>query len=113
MGDRLGNVRWWDVTNGQSSSFNTHREGIRRIKFSPVVPGDRSLGRIAVLFNDNTYSVFDLVSEKSSIFCFFSYLVFVNYVATYFRYIIKHSKLELKSKLSLDISAIKKLFILG
>ncbi|XP_071693152.1 uncharacterized protein [Rutidosis leptorrhynchoides] len=63
MGDRLGNVRWWDVTNGQSSSFSTHREGIRRIKFSPVVPGDRSLGRIAVLFNDNTFSVFDLDSQ--------------------------------------------------
>lgn len=83
MGDRLGNIRWWDVTTGQSSSFNTHREGIRRIKFSPVVPGDRSLGRIAVLFNDNTFSVFDLVSEKSSMSCFFSYLVFVSYVATY------------------------------
>ncbi|KAL6974165.1 hypothetical protein U1Q18_028348 [Sarracenia purpurea var. burkii] len=47
MGDRSGNIRWWDVTTGQSSSFNTHREGIRRIKFSPVVPGDRSRGRIA------------------------------------------------------------------
>ncbi|KAL8239747.1 hypothetical protein R6Q59_016314 [Mikania micrantha] len=62
MGDRTGNIRWWDVTTGQSSSFNTHREGIRRIKFSPVVPGDRSRGRIAVLFNDNTFSVFDLDS---------------------------------------------------
>ncbi|KAK9055097.1 hypothetical protein SSX86_026177 [Deinandra increscens subsp. villosa] len=63
MGDKLGNVRWWDVTTGQSSSFSTHREGIRRIKFSPVVSGDRSLGRIAVLFNDNTFSVFDLDSQ--------------------------------------------------
>ncbi|XP_076936637.1 uncharacterized protein LOC143603842 [Bidens hawaiensis] len=63
MGDKLGNVRWWDVTTGQSSSFSTHREGIRRIKFSPVVLGDRSLGRIAVLFNDNTFSVFDLDSQ--------------------------------------------------
>nr|XP_043621964.1 WD repeat-containing protein 11-like [Erigeron canadensis] len=63
MGDKSGNVRWWDVVTGQSSSFNTHREGIRRIKFSPVVPGDRSLGRIAVLFNDNTFSVFDLDSQ--------------------------------------------------
>ncbi|XP_031097706.1 WD repeat-containing protein 11-like [Ipomoea triloba] len=62
MGDRLGNIRWWDVVTGQSSSFNTHREGIRRIKFSPVVPGDRSRGRIAVLFYDNTFSVFDLDS---------------------------------------------------
>ncbi|KAJ0752006.1 putative transcription factor WD40-like family [Helianthus annuus] len=62
MGDRSGNIRWWDVTTGQSSSFNTHREGIRRIKFSPVVPGDRSRGRIAVLFNDNTFAVFDLDS---------------------------------------------------
>ncbi|KAG9156624.1 hypothetical protein Leryth_006611 [Lithospermum erythrorhizon] len=60
MGDRSGNIRWWDVTTGQSSSFNTHREGIRRIKFSPVVPGDRSRGRIAVLFYDNTFSVYDL-----------------------------------------------------
>lgn len=64
MGDRSGNIRWWDVTTGQSSSFNTHREGIRRIKFSPVVPGDRSRGRIAVLFYDNTFSVFDLVSQR-------------------------------------------------
>ncbi|CAI9758945.1 unnamed protein product [Fraxinus pennsylvanica] len=63
MGDRSGNIRWWDVTTGQSSSFNTHREGVRRIKFSPVVPGDRSRGRIAVLFYDNTFSVFDLDSS--------------------------------------------------
>jgi hypothetical protein len=63
MGDRSGSIRWWDVTTGQSSSFNTHREGIRRIKFSPVVPGDRSRGRIAVLFYDNTFSVFDLDSQ--------------------------------------------------
>ncbi|CAK7345444.1 unnamed protein product [Dovyalis caffra] len=60
MGDRSGNIRWWDVTTGHSSSFNTHKEGIRRIKFSPVVPGDRSRGLIAVLFYDNTFSVFDL-----------------------------------------------------
>lgn len=64
MGDRLGNIRWWDVTTGQSSAFNSHRDGIRRIKFSPVVTGDRSRGRVAVLFNDNTFSVFDLVSLK-------------------------------------------------
>ncbi|KAE7998910.1 hypothetical protein FH972_003405 [Carpinus fangiana] len=63
MGDRSGNIRWWDVTTGYSSSFNTHREGIRRIKFSPVVAGDRSRGRIAVLFYDNTFSVFDLDSQ--------------------------------------------------
>ncbi|XP_006646857.2 WD repeat-containing protein 11-like [Oryza brachyantha] len=62
MGDRSGNIRWWDVTTGLSSSFSTHREGIRRIKFSPVVPGDRSRGRIAVLFYDNTFSIFDLDS---------------------------------------------------
>jgi hypothetical protein len=62
MGDRSGNIRWWDVTTGLSSSFSTHREGIRRIKFSPVVHGDRSRGRIAVLFYDNTFSIFDLVS---------------------------------------------------
>ncbi|KAK6941674.1 hypothetical protein RJ641_027051 [Dillenia turbinata] len=62
MGDRSGNIRWWDVTTGHSSSFNTHREGIRRIKFSTVVPGDHSRGRIAVLFYDNTFSVFDLDS---------------------------------------------------
>ncbi|KAK7264903.1 hypothetical protein RJT34_32516 [Clitoria ternatea] len=62
MGDRIGNIRWWDVTTGHSSSFNTHREGIRRIKFSPFVPGDHSRGRIAVLFHDNTFSVFDLDS---------------------------------------------------
>lgn len=62
MGDRLGYIRWWDVTSGLSSSFYTHKEGIRRIKFSPVVPGDRSRGRIAVLFYDNSFSIFDLVS---------------------------------------------------
>ncbi|VFQ67396.1 unnamed protein product [Cuscuta campestris] len=62
LGDRSGNIRWWDVNTGQSSSFNTHREGVRRIKFSPVVPGDRSRGRIAVLFYDNTFSVYDLDS---------------------------------------------------
>ncbi|KAF7838752.1 WD repeat-containing protein 11-like isoform X1 [Senna tora] len=63
MGDRIGNIRWWDVTTGHSSSFNTHKDGIRRIKFSPVVPGDYSRGRIAVLFYDNTFSVFDLDSQ--------------------------------------------------
>jgi WD40 repeat protein len=62
MGDRSGNIGWWDVTTGLSSSFSTHREGIRRIKFSPVVHGDRSRGRIAVLFYDNTFSIFDLDS---------------------------------------------------
>ncbi|KAB1199382.1 WD repeat-containing protein 11 [Morella rubra] len=62
MGDRSGYIRWWDVTTGNSSSFYTHREGIRRIKFSPVVSGDRTRGRIAVLFYDNTFSVFDLDS---------------------------------------------------
>ncbi|XWS17127.1 hypothetical protein CRYUN_Cryun33cG0041800 [Craigia yunnanensis] len=64
MGDRSGNIRWWDVTTDHSSSFNTHREGIRRIKFSPVVAGDHSRGRIAVLFYDNTFSVFDLDSPE-------------------------------------------------
>ncbi|XP_022749666.1 WD repeat-containing protein 11-like isoform X2 [Durio zibethinus] len=64
MGDRSGNIRWWDVTTGHSSSFNTHREGIQRIKFSPVVAGDHSRGRIAVLFYDNTFSVFDLDSPE-------------------------------------------------
>ncbi|XP_030473657.1 uncharacterized protein LOC115691215 [Syzygium oleosum] len=63
MGDRSGNIRWWDITTGHSSSFNTHREGIRRIKFSPVVAGDRSRGRIAVLFYDNTFTVYDLDSQ--------------------------------------------------
>ncbi|KAK9102028.1 hypothetical protein Sjap_019282 [Stephania japonica] len=63
MGDRSGNIRWWDVTTGVSSSFNTHREGIRRIKFSPVVSGDRSRGRIAVLFYDNTFAIYDLDSQ--------------------------------------------------
>ncbi|KAK1265665.1 hypothetical protein QJS04_geneDACA016164 [Acorus gramineus] len=63
MGDRSGNIRWWDVTSGYSSSFNTHKEGIRRIKFSPVVVGDRSRGRIAVLFYDNTFSIYDLDSQ--------------------------------------------------
>uniref|UniRef100_A0A7N0UK41 WD repeat-containing protein 11 n=2 Tax=Kalanchoe fedtschenkoi TaxID=63787 RepID=A0A7N0UK41_KALFE len=63
MGDRSGNIRWWDVVTGSSSSFNTHREGIRRIKFSPVVSGDHSRGRIAVLFYDNTFSVYDLDSQ--------------------------------------------------
>ncbi|VFQ77151.1 unnamed protein product [Cuscuta campestris] len=62
MGDRSGNIRWWDVNTGQSSSFNTHREGIRRIKFTPVVSGDCSMGCIAVLFTDNTFSIFDLDS---------------------------------------------------
>ncbi|CAK9145368.1 unnamed protein product [Ilex paraguariensis] len=62
MGDRSGNIRWWDVKTGQSSSFNTHREGIRRIKSSPVVAEDSSRGRIAVLFYDNTFAVYDLDS---------------------------------------------------
>ncbi|KAK7821722.1 hypothetical protein CFP56_037346 [Quercus suber] len=75
MGDRSGNIRWWDVTTGHSSSFSTHREGIRRIKFSPFVSGDRSRGRIAVLFYDNTFSVFDLVSMKMRLFALFPFLL--------------------------------------
>lgn len=62
MGDRLGNVRWWDVTTGVSSLFSTHHCGIRRIKFAPVTLGAPSRGRIAVLFSDHTFAVYDLVS---------------------------------------------------
>ncbi|KAE8637248.1 hypothetical protein CSA_007711 [Cucumis sativus] len=40
-----------------------HVRGNQRIKFSPVVPGDHSRGRIAVLFYDNTFSIFDLDSQ--------------------------------------------------
>lgn len=83
MGDRSGNIRWWDITSGQSSSFNTHREGIRRIKFSPVVAGDHSRGRIAVLFYDNTFSVFDLVSMKNNIAIFFFSSLFFGIVVLY------------------------------
>lgn len=81
MGDRSGNIRWWDVTTGHSSSFNTHREGIRRIKFSPVVAGDRSRGRIAVLFYDNTFSVYDLVyvSAVNMMFPFIINLFYDNF----------------------------------
>ena len=89
MGDRSGNIRWWDVTTGHSSSFNTHREGIRRIKFSPVVPGDRTRGRIAVLFYDNTFSIFDLVSVK---------IQSINFI---FLYVIKNIKNCKITKLSL------------
>ncbi|OIW19550.1 hypothetical protein TanjilG_07005 [Lupinus angustifolius] len=46
----------------QGRRIRDFREGIRRIKFSPFVPGDHSRGRIAVLFYDNTFSVFDLDS---------------------------------------------------
>lgn len=63
MGDRGGNIRWWDVTSGHSSSFSTRREGILRIKFSPFIKGDSSRGRVAVLFYDNTFSIYDLVRK--------------------------------------------------
>ncbi|XP_024526780.1 WD repeat-containing protein 11 [Selaginella moellendorffii] len=63
MGDRVGNLRWWDVTSGSSSSFNTHRGGIRRIKFAPVSANDSTRGRVAVLFNDNTFAVYDLDTQ--------------------------------------------------
>ena len=62
MGDRSGNIRWWDVNSGMSSTFNSHRGGVRRIKFAPVVPGDQTRGRVAVLFNDHTFAIYDLVS---------------------------------------------------
>ncbi|CAE6012980.1 unnamed protein product [Arabidopsis arenosa] len=61
-GDKLGNIRWWDVASGNSSSFNTCKEGIKKIKFSPVFAGDISRGRITVLFYDNTFSIYDLDS---------------------------------------------------
>ncbi|KAL9300785.1 putative transcription factor WD40-like family [Arabidopsis thaliana] len=61
-GDKLGNIRWWDVVSGNSSSFNTCKEGIKNIKFSPVFSGDISRGRITVLFYDNTFSIYDLDS---------------------------------------------------
>ncbi|CAF1764101.1 unnamed protein product, partial [Brassica napus] len=71
--ERSGNIRWWDVTTGQSSAFNSHRDEVRRIKFSHVVAGDRSRGRVAVLFNDNTFFVYDLVSPKSMIIGSYKY----------------------------------------
>lgn len=98
MGDRSGNIRWWDVTTGQSSSFNTHRDGIRRIKFSPVVPGDRSRGRIAVLFYDNTFSVFDLVSGTNEVVGSFSvcvyraWMIVIVFIFIYCYLCILHSK---------------------
>ncbi|CAN8246920.1 unnamed protein product [Cochlearia groenlandica] len=61
-GDKLGNIWWWNVATGNSSSFNTCREGITKIKFSPVFAGDISKGRITVLFCDNTFSIYDLDS---------------------------------------------------
>jgi hypothetical protein len=67
MGDRLGSIRWWDVTTGLSSFFNTHRGGVRRIKFAPVRIRDSSRGRIAVLFNDHSFAVYDLVSVFPSV----------------------------------------------
>ncbi|MCO5563310.1 hypothetical protein L7F22_016950 [Adiantum nelumboides] len=63
MGDRSGNIRWWDVASGLSSTFNSHRGGVRRIKFAPVVLGDQTRGRVAVLFNDHTYAVYDLNTQ--------------------------------------------------
>ncbi|XP_024388450.1 uncharacterized protein [Physcomitrium patens] len=60
MGDRTGSIRWWDVVTGLSSSFSTHRGGVRRIKFAPVRIGDPTRGRIAVLFNDHSFAVYDL-----------------------------------------------------
>lgn len=63
MGDRSGNIRWWDVTSGLSSTFNSHRGGVRRIKFAPVVAGDQTRGRVAVLFNDHTFAVYDLNTQ--------------------------------------------------
>ncbi|KAG2331850.1 hypothetical protein Bca52824_003030 [Brassica carinata] len=61
-GDKLGNIRWWDVTSGNSSSFNTCKEGIKKIKFSPIYPASISRGRIIVLFFDNTFSFYDFDS---------------------------------------------------
>lgn len=63
MGDRAGNIRWWDVTSGHSSTFNSHRGGIRRIKFAPVIAGDQTRGRVAVLFNDHTFAIYDLNTQ--------------------------------------------------
>eukprot|EP00250_Pteridium_aquilinum_P015429 c22572_g1_i1 orf=475-4656(+) len=63
MGDRSGNIRWWDITSGLSSTFNSRRGGVRRIKFAPVVVGDQTRGRVAVLFNDHTFSVYDLNTQ--------------------------------------------------
>jgi len=62
MGDRTGSIRWWDVVTGLSSSFSTRRGPVRRIKFAPVRIGDSTRGRIAVLFNDHSFAVYDLVS---------------------------------------------------
>ncbi|GBG86177.1 hypothetical protein CBR_g41081 [Chara braunii] len=76
MGDRGGNLRAWDVSTGQSSTFNTHRGGIRRIKFAPSVPstassslhssGGGEWGRVAVLFNDHTFTMYDLDAPSAS-----------------------------------------------
>ncbi|CAF2056908.1 unnamed protein product, partial [Brassica oleracea var. botrytis] len=71
--ERSGNIRWWDVTTGQSSAFNSHRDEVRRTKFSHVVAGDRSRGRVDVLFNDNTFFVYDLVILISSFLFSYKY----------------------------------------
>ncbi|KAH7442491.1 hypothetical protein KP509_03G091500 [Ceratopteris richardii] len=71
MGDRSGNIRWWDVSSGLSSTFNSHRGGVRRIKFAPVAVGDQTRGRVAALFNDHTFGIYDLNTQdplKSAIF---------------------------------------------
>ncbi|CAN7010913.1 unnamed protein product, partial [Brassica oleracea var. botrytis] len=71
--ERSGNIRWWDVTTGQSSAFNSHRDEVRRTKFSHVVAGDRSRGCVAVLFNDNTLFVYDLAILISSFLFSYKY----------------------------------------
>ncbi|XP_010533145.1 PREDICTED: WD repeat-containing protein 11 [Tarenaya hassleriana] len=65
-GDKLGTIRWWDVTTGNSSAFNTYREGIRNIKFLPFVAEDGSRGRVSVLFDDNSFCILDLDSPDPS-----------------------------------------------
>ncbi|CAN6899126.1 unnamed protein product, partial [Brassica oleracea var. botrytis] len=71
--ERSGNIRWWDVTTVQSSAFNSHKDEVRRTKSSHVVAGDRSRGRVAVLFNDNTFFVDDLVIFISSFLFSYKY----------------------------------------
>ncbi|CAI5523321.1 unnamed protein product [Closterium sp. Naga37s-1] len=60
LGDKAGVLRWWDVASGAAGTHALNRGAIRRLRFAPTLVNSSSCGRIAVMFNDYTFALFDL-----------------------------------------------------
>ncbi|GJP41231.1 hypothetical protein CLOM_g900 [Closterium sp. NIES-68] len=60
LGDKAGVLRWWDVVSGAAGTHALNRGAIRRLRFAPTLVSSSSCGRIAVMFHDYSFALFDL-----------------------------------------------------